>query len=181
MSPSQSDSPIDLIRERSDVQTPPRDPRNVWRVLAANGWSREVASEGNAQDKAAGYDRGCPPRECPHRVQRWTGSEWVDVERTIAAGKDERSRLFVRDIEPDPGYEVQVFDQGEEVAVEPGTWEEFVPISDRDGFVDVLADLGFTFEGVADGWKINMAGSFSVWDTTPLKAWNRWKKVNDGR
>lgn len=98
-----------------------------------------------------------------------------------SASRTERSRLFVRDIEPDPGYEVRAFDFGDEIAVELGTWEEFIPISDRDGLVDVLADLGFTFENVADGWKVGMAGSFSVWDTTPLKAWSRWKTVNDGR
>lgn len=57
----------------------PTDPRNRWRVIDALGVSREVASEGNARDKAAAYDRVCPARELPHRVQRWTGSEWVDV------------------------------------------------------------------------------------------------------
>jgi hypothetical protein len=75
-----ADAPIDTIRE-TPGDRPPRDPRNLWRVLAANGWSREVASEGNAQDKAAGYDRGCPARECPHRVQHWNGETWVDVAR----------------------------------------------------------------------------------------------------
>ena len=57
----------------------PRDVRNGWRVIDALGTSREVASEGNARSKAEGYDRVCPARECPHRVQRWTGTEWVDV------------------------------------------------------------------------------------------------------
>lgn len=56
---------------------PPADPRNRWRVVDALGVSREVASEGNAREKAAGFDRVCPGRECPHRVERWTGSEWV--------------------------------------------------------------------------------------------------------
>lgn len=42
---------------------------------------------------------------------------------------NERSRVFVRDIEPDPGWEVRVIDPGEEVAIEPGTWEEYVPTS----------------------------------------------------
>ena len=58
---------------------PPSDPRNCWRVIDQLGVSREVASEGNARQKAAGYDRVCPARECPHRVQHWTGWEWIDA------------------------------------------------------------------------------------------------------
>lgn len=57
----------------------PLDPRNVWRVVDAQGTSREVGSAGNAFRKAVGYDRVCPARELPHRVQHWNGSEWVDA------------------------------------------------------------------------------------------------------
>jgi hypothetical protein len=58
---------------------PPADSRNRWRVIDAQGASREVASEDNARTKAAGFDRVCPERECPHRVQYWTGWEWIDA------------------------------------------------------------------------------------------------------
>jgi len=54
----------------------PRDPRNVWRVIDALGVWREVASERNARSKAAAFNRTCPPRECPHRVERWNGKAW---------------------------------------------------------------------------------------------------------
>jgi hypothetical protein len=55
---------------------PPADPRNCWRVIDAMGAWREVASESNARGKAAAYDRVCPARECPHRVEHWTGATW---------------------------------------------------------------------------------------------------------
>lgn len=59
---------------------PPRDPRSQWRVVDALGVSREVASERNAREKATAYDRVCPARECPHRVERWTGSMWIPID-----------------------------------------------------------------------------------------------------
>lgn len=62
---------------QSISQIGPHDPRNGWRVIDALGVWREVASEGNARMKAAGFDKVCPARECPHVVERWTGSEWV--------------------------------------------------------------------------------------------------------
>lgn len=100
MSPSHSASDVELSDHK-----PPRDPRNVWRVIDALGTPREVASEGNAQKKAAGYDYGCPARECPHRVQRWNGSQWVDVERTMQAfGPDQLHDAVARiDTESDFG------------------------------------------------------------------------------
>jgi hypothetical protein len=65
------------IYQGSDIRRP-MDSRNVWRVIDALGVSREVASEDNARRKATGFDQVCPARECPHRVQFWNGSEWVD-------------------------------------------------------------------------------------------------------
>ena len=51
-----------------------------------------------------------------------------DVNRDAEAARSERrSRVFVRDIEPDPGYEFRVIDPGEDVVIEPGTWTELVP------------------------------------------------------
>ncbi len=50
----------------------------------------------------------------------------------------ERQRVFVRDIEPDPGYEFRVIDPGEEVAIEPGTWMELVPEAECDRLRDAL-------------------------------------------
>lgn len=61
---------------------PPVDPRNCWRVVDALGVSREVGSARNAFGKAAAFDRVCPARELPHRVEHWTGSEWVDARET---------------------------------------------------------------------------------------------------
>lgn len=55
-------------------------------------------------------------------------------------------------------------------------------LNGRDDWVQVLAGLGWRFEPVADGWHVSQPGrGFSVWDTTPLAAWERWILVNDGR
>lgn len=54
------------------------------------------------------------------------------------------------------------------------------PATDRtEDWRAVLADLGFTFEAVADGWRVSMGGSVTAHGATPLKAWNRWKEVAD--
>lgn len=45
-----------------------------------------------------------------------------------AQSSSELPRVFVRDIEPDPGYEFRVFDPGEEVTVDQDNWLELVPV-----------------------------------------------------
>lgn len=57
-------------------------------------------------------------------------STTVAVVAKVTTGPVERSRVFVRDVEHDPGYEVAVFDPGDDVAIEPGTWEELVPLNE---------------------------------------------------
>lgn len=54
--------------------------------------------------------------------------------------ESERSRVFIRDIEPDPGWEVLVVDPGDDIVLEPGAWTELVPF-DNDAVERVAIKL----------------------------------------